>query len=107
MIFQSGFCLQDDAGERLDHQRGIDAVGLELRPRHREVRVDDGDVLAKVDALGVRVDLDDLVLRGAQVDGELLALEIGERLDRGFLVKIDEVGQREAGRRRCRTGTPS
>ena len=76
-----GVLLGDDAGQRLDHQRGVDAVGLELRARDGEIGVDHGDVLAEIDALGGAVHLSDLELRAAHVDGELLALEIGERLD--------------------------
>ena len=97
IIFQLGFCLHDDAGQRLDHQRGLDAVGLELRAGDGEVGVDDGDVLAELDALGVGVDLEHLKLRAAHVGGELLALEIGERLDLVVLGEDHEVGKREAG----------
>src|SRR3954454_3400022 len=50
----------DDAGQRLDHQRRVDAAGLELRPRDREIGIDHGDVLAEVETLGVRIDPHDL-----------------------------------------------
>ena len=53
MTFQSGILLGDDAGQRLDHQRRVDAVGLQLRARDGEIGIDDDDVLAEVDALGV------------------------------------------------------
>src|ERR1041385_8385448 len=88
--------LQDDAGERLDHQRSVDPAGLELGARHREVGVDGDDVLAEIDAFRVQDHAHDLELRAAHVDGELLALEVGERLDRRILGEDHEVAQREA-----------
>jgi hypothetical protein len=87
---------QRNAGQRLDHQRGIDAIGFELRARNREVRIDHGDVLAEFDAFGVGVNLDHLELRPAHIGGKLFALEIGERFDVGVSGEDDEIGKREA-----------
>ena len=92
-----GILLDDDTRQRLDHQCSVDAVGFELRARNGEVGVDDSDVLAKIDALGGRVHLDDLELRATHIDGELLALEIGQRLDLIVFGENDEIGEREAG----------
>src|SRR3954447_11498336 len=89
--------LQDDAGERLDDQGGLDAVGLQLRARDGEVGVDDGDVLAELDALRIGIDLDHLKLRSPHIGRELLAFEVSERLDVGVPGKDDEIGKREAG----------
>src|ERR1019366_4311632 len=75
--------LGADARHRVGHQGGVDASGLQLRTGDAEIGVDDGDVLAEVDALGDGVDLDHLKLRAAHVDRQLLALEIGQRLDGG------------------------
>ena len=47
--------------------------------------------------MACRVDLRDLELRAAHVDGKLLALEIGQRLDLVVLGEDDEIGEREAG----------
>ena len=88
---------QRNAGQRLDHQRRIDAVGLELRARNGEVGIDHGDALAELDALGIGVNLDHLELRSAHVGGKLLALEIGERFDVGVLGEDDEIGKGEPG----------
>ena len=71
-------------------------LGFELRASDAEIGVDHGDVLAEVDALGGGVDLDHLVLRAAHVDGELLALEVGQRLDRRILGEDHQVAEREA-----------
>ena len=89
--------LEDDACQRLDHQCGVDAVSLELRASDCEIGVDHDDVLAEVDALGGQVHLGNLELRSAHVDGELLALKIGQRLDLVVLGEDDEVGERESG----------
>ena len=70
---------------------------LKLRARNGEVRVHGDDVLAEVDALGVGVDLRHLELRATHVDGELFALEIGERLDLVVPGEDHEVGEREPG----------
>ena len=86
----------DDAGQRLDHQRGIDPAGLQLCARDGKVRIDHRDVLAEIHALGVGIDPHDLELRAAHVDRQLLALEVGQRLDRRVLGEDHEVGQREA-----------
>src|SRR3954447_8693846 len=85
--------LQDDAGERLDHQGRLDAVGLQLCARDG----DDGDILAELDALCIGIDLDHLKLRSPHIGRELLAFEVGERLDVGVPGKDDEIGKREAG----------
>ena len=88
--------LQDDAGERLDDQGGLDAVGLQLCARDSEVGVDDGDILAELDALCIGIDLDHLKLRSPHIGRELLTFEVGERLDVGVPGKDDD-GKREAG----------
>ena len=89
--------LAADACQRFDYQGRIDASGLELRAGDTKIGVDDGDVLAEVDALGIGVDFDHLELRSAHVDRQLLALEIGERLDRFVLGEDHQIGEREAG----------
>jgi len=88
---------QRDAGERLDHQRRLDAVGLKLGARDGEVGVDHGDVLAEIDAFGVGVNLDHLELRSPHVGGKLFTLEIGERFDVRVFGEDDEIGERKTG----------
>src|SRR6185436_16589686 len=89
--------LQNDAGEWLDNQRALATLGLQLRARDGEVGVDHGDILAELDALRVGIDLDHLKLRSPHVGRELLAFEVGERLDVGVPGKDDEIGKRKAG----------
>src|ERR1700730_3176284 len=86
---------RDDAGERLDDERRLDPVCLQLRARDREVGVDDGDILAEVDALGDGIYLDHLKLRSAHVGGELLAFEVSERLDLVVLGEDQQIGECE------------
>src|SRR5436190_892793 len=108
-------CRLEDAGRQLDRiggdlvggiglvqyhvchifERRLHAVGFQLCACDREIRVHDGDVLAKLDALRIGVHLDHLKLRPAHVSGELLALEVGERLDVGVLREDQQIGKGE------------
>jgi len=77
-----------------------------LRARDGEIGVDDGDVFDQVEALAAAYIFTTLELRTAHIGGELLALEIGQRLDRRVLGENHQVGEREAGAKIC-SGTPS